>query len=151
MHPIDESLIQVPLRCSSKREAISSLLDLMVQQGLVRDPQVVLDEILAAEASRSCHIGYGAAIPHARSDQVDDAICAFGLAADEGIDFQAGPEGARANLLFLIVAPRNDATPHIKTLARIARLVKDERRRTSLAAAQGPGEALEWLGDLARR
>lgn len=151
--PIDASLIKVPLRCSSKQEAIAVLLDLLVAKGLVSNREKVLAEILEREATSSTAIGYGAAIPHARSEFVTDTVCAFGSTLGSGIDFGTSPEPAstsRANLLFLMVSPKHDTTPHIKTLARIARLVKDETRRKNLTEATETGAILGLLGDLAR-
>ncbi len=151
--PIDATLVKVPLRCSSKQEAIAMLLDLLVARGLVSNREKVLAEILEREAASSTAIGYGAAIPHARSEFVTDTVCAFGSTLGAGIDFGTSPEpgaDSRANLLFLMVSPRHDTTPHIKTLARIARLVKDEERRRNLTEATEINTILGLLGDLAR-
>lgn len=152
MRPIDASLIKVPLRCRNKREAISELLDLLVSKGLVGDREKVLDELMIREESSPTAIGEGAAVPHARSAHVTETACAFGSTLDEGIEFgPAAPGGPSrsASLLFLMVSPPTETTRYIKTLAKIARLVKDERRRNSLKAASDPGQVLELLGDLA--
>jgi mannitol/fructose-specific phosphotransferase system IIA component (Ntr-type) len=149
MHPIDETLIRVPLRCQNRDDAIGELLDLLVDQGLIHDRDEVYRQILERESKRSTVIGYGAAIPHARSEHVDTTVCAFGRADTRGINFSS--EGEReqdAQLLFLMVSPQNDARTHMRTLAKIARLIKDEERRDSLKAATKPQEVLELLGDL---
>lgn len=153
MRTIDATLIKVPLRCSSKKEAIEVLLDLLVARGLVSDRAKVLQEILTREETSSTSIGYGAAIPHARSDHVLETVCAFGSTLDPGIDFGPSPDEAEdhlANLIFLMVSPKRDTTQHIKALARIARVVKDDRRRESLGKEGNLDTILELLGDLAR-
>ena len=151
MRTIDASLIKVPLHCDSKQEAIEILLDLLVEQGLVSDRERVLEEIMVRERSHSTAIGYGAAIPHARSDHVRETVCAFGSTLDDGIDFGANGHCQLANLLFLMVSPKRDTTHHIKALARIARLVKNDSRRESLGKEHDPEAILDLLGDLARR
>lgn len=152
MHPIDSSLIQVPLRCENKSEAIGELLDLMAGQGLVSDRDQVFQQILDRESKKSTAIGYGAAIPHVRTEFVQDTVCAFGSTAGEPIDFSnAGEPTSTARLLFLMISPRDDAPTHLRTLAMIARLIKDEQRRTSLIEAREPERILELLGDLASR
>ncbi len=46
--------------------------------------------------------------------------------------------GSRPDLFFLVVAPEsNSAGMHLKALARISRLVKDERFRRRLLEAEG--------------
>ena len=151
MHPIDSSLIQVPLRCETKAEAIAELLDLMVEQGLVSERDQVYQQLLDRESKKSTAIGYGAAIPHVRTEFVQDTVCAFGSTGGDPIDFSNdGEPSSAARLLFLMVSPRDDAPTHLRTLAMIARLIKDEDRRLSLIAAKEPGAILELLGDLAR-
>jgi mannitol/fructose-specific phosphotransferase system IIA component (Ntr-type) len=151
MHPIDSSLIQVPLRCETKFEAIGELLDLMAEQGLVTDREQVYQQLLERESKKSTAIGYGAAIPHVRTEFVQDTVCAFGSTFGEPIDFSNdGEPTSTARLLFLMVSPRDDAPTHLRTLAMIARLIKDEERRTSLIDAREPQLILELLGDLAR-
>lgn len=150
MHPIDATLIQVPLGCGTKEEAIASLLDLLVGGGLIGDREKVLAEILEREAQSSTAIGHGAAIPHARSDHVEDTVCAFGKTPGAGIEFGSAEDPHPANLVFLMVSPRKDTTPHIKTLAKIARIVRDEARRGSLCAAATAEEALAELHELTR-
>ena len=151
MHPIDSSLIQVPLRCQTKAEAIGELLDLMAGQGLVSDRDQVLQQLLDRESKKSTAIGYGAAIPHVRTEFVQDTVCAFGSTAGDPIDFSnTGEPGSSARLLFLMISPRDDAPTHLRTLAMIARLIKDEARRQSLIEAREPAVILALLGDLAK-
>lgn len=151
MRPIDASLIRVPLQCSSKDEAIAELLDLLASQGLIRHRDEVYSQLLARESKKSTAIGYGAAIPHVRTEHVDDTICAFGCTPEGSIDFASeGEEPQAAQLLFLMVSPRDDAPAHLRTLAMIARLIKDDERRNSLKAATQPDAILELLGELAR-
>jgi len=45
-------------------------------------------------------------------------------------------DGKPARLFFLILAPENSAGMHLKALARISRLLKDERFRGRLLAAE---------------
>lgn len=152
MHPINSSLIQVPLKCHTKAEAIAELLDLMVGQGLVTERDRVYEQLLERESKKSTHIGYGAAIPHVRTEFVQDTVCAFGSTLDAPIDFSnEGEPSSSARLLFLMVSPRDDAPTHLRTLAMIARLIKDDARRKSLIEARDPVEILEILGELAAK
>lgn len=151
MHRIDSSLIQVPLRCHTKAEAIAELLDLMAEQGLVTHRDQVYQQLLDRESKKSTAIGYGAAIPHVRTEHVQDTVCAFGSTLGDAIDFSNdGEPSSSARLLFLMVSPRDDAPTHLRTLAMIARIIKDEERRASLIQAKEPEVILELLGDLAK-
>lgn len=150
MRPIDEKLIRVPLESQSRDGAIGELLDLLVAQGLVQNRDEVYRQLLEREAKRSTAIGHGAAIPHARSEYVETTVCAFGTAPPRGIPFGGlDDDHEPARLLFLMVSPQDDTRAHMRTLAKIARLIKDDVRRDSLKEAQEPEEILSLLGDLA--
>lgn len=49
----------------------------------------------------------------------------------------ASIDGKPVRLFFLILAPENSAGMHLKALARISRLLKDQRFRAQLLAAEG--------------
>lgn len=151
MRPINQGLIRVPLLSHSRDGAIAELLDLLVEQGLIQNREEVYRQLLERESKQSTAIGHGAAIPHARSEFVDTTVCAFGNTDPKGIDFSTGSESGEepTRLLFLMVSPRNDTRTHLRTLAKIARLIKDDVRRDSLKEATEPDKILELLGDLA--
>lgn len=150
MRLIDAAAIRVPLAGRTKREAIAELLDLLADRdGLTRRDEI-LTQLLERERKKSTAIGYGAAIPHVRTEHVSETICAFGTAADREIDFSnEGEDPCGARLLFLMISPKDDAPTHLRALAKIARLIKDEARREALVAATEPAQVLDLLGDLA--
>jgi PTS system nitrogen regulatory IIA component len=49
-------------------------------------------------------------------------------------------DGEPTHLFFALIAPENAAADHLKALARISRLLKDERFRRRLIAAQNQQE-----------
>ena len=85
---------------------------------------------MAREALGSTAIGQGIAIPHGKSDSVDNIVGALGI-SKQGIDFDS-LDGEPAYIFFLLVAPIDSAGPHLKALARISRLLKDKFIRDSL-------------------
>ncbi|MBN2233049.1 MAG: PTS sugar transporter subunit IIA [Deltaproteobacteria bacterium] len=91
------------------------------------------------EALGSTGIGEGIAIPHGKMKQLDHIIAAFGRSR-AGIDFDA-IDGRPVTLFFLLLAPENSAGLHLKALAKISRMLKDEDFRRRLAAADN-GEDL---------
>ena len=81
----------------------------------------------------STGIGDGVAIPHGRVGGIDRLVAAFGRSRS-GVQFHS-LDGKPAHLFFVILAPEYSAGMHLKALARISRLLKDERFRTSLLEA----------------
>ncbi len=89
--------------------------------------------LMERETLGSTGIGDGVAIPHGRVSGLDRLVAAFGRSRD-GVQFQS-LDGKPAYLFFVILAPEYSAGMHLKALARISRLLKDERFRRSLLDA----------------
>lgn len=75
--------------------------------------------VLAREASAPTGIGHGLAIPHSRIPGLARPLLAVGL-SQAGINFQA-PDGRRANLVFLLLTPKEDEEVQLAIVADIAR------------------------------
>jgi PTS system nitrogen regulatory IIA component len=99
--------------------------------------------LMEREALGSTGIGEGVAIPHGKVPGIDRLVAVFGRSR-EGVQF-ASLDGKPARLFFLVVAPENSAGMHLKALARISRLLKDERFRRKLLAAEGADGLLQVL------
>jgi PTS system nitrogen regulatory IIA component len=104
-----------------------------------RLPSVSPDRLTAILMDReglgSTGIGEGVAIPHGKIPGIDRLVAVFGRSRG-GVQF-ASLDGKPARLFFLIIAPENSAGMHLKALARISRLLKDQRFRERLLAAEG--------------
>ena len=61
-----------------------------------------------------------------------------------GVDFEA-LDGEPAYVFFLLVSPANISGPHIKALARISRLLKNEDFKKKLIATSAPEEVLSVI------
>ena len=85
----------------------------------------------------------GAAIPHgkARSAERMAAACAVSAA---GVPFES-EDGQPTHLFVLLVSPESATNQHVKLLANISRLLKEERVRRSLSAAESPEAFMEAL------
>jgi PTS system nitrogen regulatory IIA component len=73
------------------------------------------------------------AIPHGKLPGIKRVFAAFARSR-QGVDFQS-LDGEPTHLFFLLVAPEDSAGAHLKALARISRLLKDESFRTRLMQA----------------
>jgi len=102
------------------------------------DKNKVLKVLLERERISTTAIGEGVAIPHGKLNGVERVVGVFAR-SPEGIDF-ASLDGAPTHLFFVFVAPENAAADHLKALARISRLLKDEAFRRRLMADQSSQE-----------
>lgn len=98
----------------------------------------VLGAVHEREAGGSTGIGFGVAVPHARSAQVPELSLVCGVSPSP-VPFDS-IDGEPVRLFFLIVGPESSAGQHVKLLGRIAKLVRHEDVRERLFGAATPTE-----------
>ena len=124
----------VDLKGETKEEIIAELVDSLANSDAITDRDKVLQAVLEREKIMSTGIGDGIAIPHGKSDSVGQLTAALGTQR-RGVDFEA-LDGEPAYVFFLLVSPANVSGPHIKALARISRLLKNDEFKKKLIAAE---------------
>lgn len=112
--------IKLPLVSRNKLEAIGELIDLLADNGEVGDRERVRQAVLEREATRSTGIGEGLAIPHGKTDGVDELVMAIGRAA-EPIEF-GSIDGKPVSLIWLLTSPTDKTGPHITALGRVSKI-----------------------------
>lgn len=119
-----------------KERAIGLLAKML---GAAREPDegVTTPEIervlLEREALQSTGIGEGVAIPHGALPQLKEQVAAL-LIVPEGVEFQA-IDDAKVSILFGVIGPKRATGEHLKTLARVSRLLRSKEFRTRLVNA----------------
>jgi PTS system nitrogen regulatory IIA component len=123
------------LRAETKEGILRELSEEVCKRLPALSPDRLTAILMDREGLGSTGIGEGVAIPHGKIPGIDRLVAVFGRSAT-GVQF-ASLDGKPARLFFLILAPENSAGMHLKALARISRLLKDQRFRGRLLAAEG--------------
>ena len=86
--------------------------------------RAILEILLQREKLGSTGVGNGVAIPHGKLAKLANV---FGLFArlERPVDFEA-LDGQPVDLIFLLLAPEGAGADHLKALARVARLLRDQ-------------------------
>ena len=140
---LSERSIMLQGKPNSKKEAIDQLVDLMMENGNIKDKEEYKKVVLKREEEGTTGIGEGIAIPHGKTD----AVIKPGLAAmvvPDGVDF-ASLDGSPAKLLFLIAAPNTEDNVHLEVLSRLSTLLMDTNFRQALYDAKTPKEFLKCI------
>jgi mannitol/fructose-specific phosphotransferase system IIA component (Ntr-type) len=140
--------VLVPLTARDKRGIITELAERLVAQtgGGLDD---VLQAVEERESVLSTGVGFGVAIPHARSSAVRE-LCVVGGVSAEPVPYDS-IDGEPVRLFFLIVGPESSAGLHVKLLSRIARLVRRDGVRRDLIEARTPDEFYHVLRNAEER
>jgi mannitol/fructose-specific phosphotransferase system IIA component (Ntr-type) len=140
--------VLVPLAARDKAGIIAELTHHLVDRSDGAFNQV-LGAVEERESVLSTGIGFGVAIPHARSSAVRELTVVCGVSA-EPVPYDS-VDGEPVRLFFLIVGPETAAGEHVKVLSRIARLVRRDELRQQLCAAGSPQEFYAVLSEAESR
>ena len=140
---LDEHSIVMSLKSMTKDEVLDEMVDLLDKAGKIKDREGVLKAIVERERIMTTGIGNGVAVPHCKSSAVDRLVAGLGVSR-EGIDFQA-PDDEPARLIFILVAEENNPGPHVRALARLAKLLSSKGVREALLSARSPESVLEVI------
>ena len=138
----------VDLKGDSKEDIIAELVDSLPAGDAITDREQVLQAVLDREKIMSTGIGDGIAIPHGKSTAVTELVAAMGT-QQRGVDFDA-LDGEPAFVFFLLVSPANVSGPHIKALARISRLLKNDVFKKKLIEASSAEEIIATIEEAER-
>jgi PTS system nitrogen regulatory IIA component len=131
---LDVDSVLPTLASRDKTSAIGEMAGLLASCHGELDRQKVLEVLLERERISTTAIGEGVAIPHGKLADVEQVWGVFAR-SPEGVDF-ASLDGQPTHLFFALIAPQNAAADHLKALARISRLLKDEGFRRRLMEAK---------------
>jgi len=137
------SVVSCNLPGSTKEEILESLMDIAMSTGKVKDRHAAMLAILERERKMSTGIQNGIAIPHGKTEVVDDLVACLGI-KKEGVDFDA-LDGEKSRIFILTLSPVNRSGPHVQFLAEISQLLTDSQKRDRLLKAQTADQVLDIL------
>jgi len=99
--------------------------------------------LLEREQLQSTGIGEGVAIPHGALPQLREQVAAL-LIVPHGVEFQA-IDDAKVSILFGVIGPTRATGEHLKTLARVSRLLRSKDFRSRLVNAEDATRVYELI------
>ena len=140
---MEEDNIIPDLKAKDKKGVLEELAEAIASHEPSLDKNSLVKVLLERERLGSTGIGDGVAIPHGKFPAVTQPIISFGRSR-KGLDFDS-MDGEPAFLFFLLVAPENAASIHLKALARIAKILKNGAFRKVLMEARNRQELYKTI------
>lgn len=137
--------VSVGCHLSDKAHALREVAELLAGDG--PDHAAIVEALTTRERLASTGVGSGVAIPHGRVEGVDGVRVAV-VTCPEGVDF-AAVDGEPVHILIGILAPQRHPTEHLKVLARVSRLLRQDDTRDRLRRAETPAELVRVLAEAA--
>lgn len=143
MDILDPRCIILPLKSKDKKSIIKELIDILAENGKVKDKEEAFKSVMEREKLGSTGVGLGVAIPHGRTSSVNKIVGALGI-APEGIDFES-LDGDPVYFVFLILSPLDTTGDYLRTISRVARFFKDRFFREALKNVSTVEEAIKII------
>ena len=115
--------VTADLKVTSKKQALQDLAKRAAEVSGLHE-RTVFDVLMERERLGTTGVGNGIAIPHGKLPNLD-RLYGFFARLGQPIDFQAIDERP-VDLIFVLLAPESAGADHLKALARISRLLRDQ-------------------------
>ncbi len=142
---LSNDFIIADLAGKDKASILSELTNFLETHGAIKNRETLHSALIEREKLGSTGIGENVAIPHAKSEELDKIMTLFGRSIG-GIDFDS-LDKKPVHFVCLVVAPVHSTGHHLKALARISRLLKNENLRQNILKAQSEKEIYSCLLD----
>jgi fructose PTS system EIIBC or EIIC component len=125
--------IAIGLEADSKEDLLEKMVDLAGKNPAVQDKSKVRSAIFEREKIMSTGVGKGFAIPHGKTDAVDDIVLSF--AVTEGPVDYASMDNEPVRLVLLLVSRDNLVGQRLKLLSRASKVMNNDDAREDLLKA----------------
>jgi nitrogen PTS system EIIA component len=118
----------------NKLEVIQEMTSSLKQNNIIKDDQALFTTLMKREKLGSTGIGENIAIPHGKSDELTQIITVFARSLG-GVDFES-LDKKPVHFVCMVIAPAHSTGQHLKVLARISRLFKNQALREGILKAE---------------
>jgi PTS system nitrogen regulatory IIA component len=122
------------LRVASKKQALQELANKAAAIVGV-DARDIFDTLLERERLGTTGVGQGIAIPHGKLADIQGLYGVFAR-LEQPIDFDS-IDDQPVDLMFLLLAPEGAGADHLKALAKVSRLLRDQSMCEKLRGSDG--------------
>lgn len=130
---------------ASRDEALSFVSNQAVKAGIAGDADAVMNAFLAREAEGTTGMMEGFAIPHAKSDAINEAAVIV-VKDESGVTGWDTMDGAPVNVAIALLIPGAQAgTTHLKILSKVAEALMDEDFRATVKGSTDAAEIAKTI------
>ena len=137
-----QDAVMPALKANSKKQLLQELTSRAAAvTGLPE--RTIFEVVLQREKLGSTGVGNGIAIPHGKLPELDRLVGVFARLSHP-IDFEA-LDDEPVDLVFLLLAPQGAGADHLKSLSRIARVLRDPDTVAKLRASDSASAIYAFL------
>ncbi len=130
-----DGAVATDIQCSGKA-AILAKLAALASKTYSLDAAILLDGLEERERLGTTGFGGGTAIPHCKVAGIDAPVGVF-LRLAKAVDYES-VDDVPVDLVFGLISPAHDGAAHLRALAEVSRMLRDEK---SCAQIRGAADA----------
>jgi len=142
---LKKDFIIADLSGKDKTSVLLELANFLESHGAIKHKDTLHSALIEREKLGSTGIGENVAIPHAKSEEIEQILILFGRSI-EGIEFNS-LDKKPVHFVCLVVAPSHSTGHHLKALARVSRLLKSEDLRQKILKSHNEKEIYSHILD----
>jgi PTS system nitrogen regulatory IIA component len=135
--------VNLHLKGTTKEAIIDEMLDILVQAGKVKDKAVARACVLDRERKMSTGMKHSIAIPHGKTDSVDDLVACMGI-SENPVDFDSLDQEP-CRIFIMTLSPVDKTGPHLQFLAEVSLLFKSAEKRQEILKSTDKAEVIRIL------
>ncbi|PCJ59484.1 MAG: PTS sugar transporter subunit IIA [Planctomycetota bacterium] len=138
---LDIKRVNLNLKSNDKIEIIKELAQPIIASGKIKDHEAFLNDVFTREEQGSTGIGEGIAIPHCRSEHVDQIMISIGK-KNEGIDFDSIDDEI-VKVFFLLAIPKTNMQTYLEIISKLSRVLNSEGFKENFLNAESEMNLLD--------
>lgn len=138
---LDPTRISLQVKNTKRTSALNEVAQLLATHPGVQNFDGFYAELLARDRLDTTSLGHGFAVPHARTDHVQQIVMAVGR-SETGIPFEGGET---VRLMFMLGTPKARPGDYLQVLSTLCRLLKDAGNREAFLTAPTPADFVNVL------
>ena len=135
--------VNLHLKGTPKEQIIDEMLDILVSAGKVKDKETARACVLDRERKMSTGMKHGIAIPHGKTDTVEDLVACIGI-SDNPVNFDSLDQEP-CRIFIMTLSPVNKTGPHLQFLAEVSLLFKSAEKRQEILKTTDKAEVIRIL------
>ena len=140
---LTKNLIELDLVGDNKEEVLIEMIELLKQENKITSKPEFYQTILAREEEGTTGLGRGVAIPHGKSEVVNDLALVLGR-SKQGIEFNSR-DGKVVNLFFMVADYAGHSPQYLRLVAQLTKLARQDKYREQLLNVSKKEEVFEII------
>jgi mannitol/fructose-specific phosphotransferase system IIA component (Ntr-type) len=139
---LDPARISLQVQHTRRTAALNEVARLLADHPDVTNFDAFYQELLARERLDTTYLGNEIALPHARTEHVQQIVLAVGRST-AGVHFENCNQTVR--LLFVLGTPKSNPTDYLMVVSSLCKILKEPAHRAALMAAATPEDFVRAL------